>query len=461
MWRHPHRRRRAALVLGSVLCAALLQPPPMEAHSCAAWTLLDLCELMGRQLSEQQVERIVRLCPAEGASMLDVKEAGRSVGTSLVGVAATLDELAGQVVGPKIIHLENPQHFVVMGRASPDWVQLADCGGVRVVPRGEIESRYTGHALILEQGQQTGGPKLELGEFHYGFGIVGIGQHLEHAFRLSNAGDQDLALTMRAKRCGAPDASIGKELLGPGESTDVTVKFTVTHSGPIMKSLALLTSDLYHPVAYVTIHGKVPHDLRAYPAYLRMIGEKGQAVSRIVKISGPAEMKLMDASCEKGLFGIQVGQPNVRQDESRIWEIELTFQPEAFVGEFEDQLSIRTTHQERALITIPIAGRIRGDIEAEPRAVFFGFLEPNAEGKREVLLQSRSSKPFEVTQATCEDGRVAVATPKRLTDGRWQVLVSVQTGQEGVVDATVVVTTDVPGEERLKIPVYAHILGQE
>jgi hypothetical protein len=132
-----------------------------------------------------------------------------------------------------------------------------------------------------------------------------------------------------------------------------------------MKSARLLTNDPTQPVAFVTVHGPAPHDLRAYPDRLYLGGDKGHALSRTITVSGPAEMDLTDASCDKGLFDVQVGKPEVSEDEKKTWKIELTFKPTTFVGPLEDQLSIHTTHKERPLITIPITGAVRETVLAD------------------------------------------------------------------------------------------------
>jgi len=439
----------AVVVLGSAL--------PLYGQSCGIASLFDFCELAGQELSREQRERVAEEYPAEEASLLDVKEAAESLGIELVGVQASVEELARQP-GPKILHLKEPAHFVVMARVSPQWVQLLDRSRVVVVHRAEVEERYTGHALILEQGEPaTNGPKLTLDHFHHSFGIAGVGQEVEHAFTVTNAGDEDLAITLQARGCGAPDASISKETLAPGESTDLTVKFTVSYSGNIMKSAKLLTNDLTQPVAFVTVHGKVPHDLRVWPDRLYVSGDKGQPLSRNIRVSGPAEMDLTEVSCDQGLSDIEVSEPQVSEDEKKSWQLELTFKSKTFVGEIEDQLSIHTTHAERPLIIVPISGRIRGDLAIRPATAFFGFIEGGRLAEQAITISSRSGVTFGVESATANKPEIEVGIPKK-QDGKWMIPVAVETYSVGTIEGAVTVTTDVPGEETLEIPVYAHVV---
>jgi hypothetical protein len=377
-------------------------------------------------------------------------------------VGATFEELTTDVPGPKIIHLADPAHFLVVARASDEWVQLLDGGRVVVVPRAEIEQRYSGHALILDQAQfPDGGPRLEAPEFHYTFGIAGVGQEVEHAFTVRNVGDQELVVRPQEKGCcGAPEVTISRQSLPPGESAEVTVAFTIGYSGSVMKSAELLTTDPTQPVVFLTVHGQVPHDLRAYPDRIYLSGDKGAVGGRTVTISGPAEMDLTEVKTERGLFDLDLSEPSVSEDGKKTWTLQLTFRPESFVGEIADQLSITTTHAERPLITIPIAGRIRGDLSVGPPSVFLGFVTPGAQAQQTVTIASRSFTRFAVRAAVSADPKIAVGEPSE-ADGVWRIPVSVATSESGVIDGRITVTTDVPGEETLEIPVYAHIIAQE
>jgi len=434
--------------------------PSTPGKSCGVASLFDLCTLIGQELGNQQRQQVLEAFPAEQCSMLDIKHAAQGVGIELVGISATFHEVLRGTPGPKIIHLTDPAHFLVVARTSHEWVQVLNGGRVTVAPREEIEKRYSGHALILEQEEKAGGPRLELEKFHYVFGIAGVGQELEHSFKVSNVGDQDLLVhPASCSSCGAPEVTVAKEDLAPGQSTQVTVKFTITHSGSVMKSAKLLTTDPAQPVVFLTVHGKVPHDLRIYPDRLYLGGDKGELPSRTITISGPAEMELGEVSTERGLFDIRIGEPQVSEDEKKTWQLELTLKPDDFIGEIADQLSIRTTHAERPLITIPITGRIRGDLKVDPPTVFFGFVKLGEKAEQTVIIESRSLAAFTLKAANADSRKIRAGTPEQ-REGRWLIPIAVDTSAPGVIDANLTVTTDVPGEETLEIPVYAHIVAQ-
>jgi ABC-type bacteriocin/lantibiotic exporter with double-glycine peptidase domain len=143
-----------------------------------------MAELLGRPVSEQDRQRLVAGLPGRDATMLQIQEAGRAIGIELRGVGADLTALASDVPGPKILHLSNPDHFLVLARASEELAQVVDGGRVGVLPIPALAARYSGHALIAEIAVPPAAPRLEV----------------EHTFDVRNAGTEDLVL--RVKDCG-------------------------------------------------------------------------------------------------------------------------------------------------------------------------------------------------------------------------------------------------------------------
>ncbi|HCU34585.1 MAG TPA: hypothetical protein DGT21_03805, partial [Armatimonadetes bacterium] len=136
---------------------------------------------------------------ATTTSLLDAAQSLEAWGIAVTAVRATLSELLEDCAGPKIIHLKAPPHFTVLSRGRSGLVQILEDGSIIVASAEEIHKRYSGHALILDQSQfPEGGPRLQLPEFHYPFGIMGVGQKVEHAFEFRNTGDEDLTISPQA-----------------------------------------------------------------------------------------------------------------------------------------------------------------------------------------------------------------------------------------------------------------------
>jgi len=450
----------AGILLVGVLTGARLPARAANPPDCGTTSLVALAQLIGRPIPDARVPELARAMPETGPSMLDVKRAAEQEGIAVKGVGGSLEEVAG-LKGPAIIHLSDPDHFVVLVRLSDQWAQAIDSGMVAAVPRGELEMRYSGQALVMADEAPKDGGRVEIGEFHWTFGISGIGQTVEHTFVVSNAGNRPLMVEAdNCKSCGAPEVTVAEEILAPGKQTEVKVKFTVTYSGNVAKSARLKTNDPRAAVVYLTLHGTVPHDLQVQPAQLHLAGDKNAVLPLTLTVSGPADMNLTGAACDRGRFDVHVGDPHVDDNGKKTWTLSLSLKARDFVGRVEDQLTVRTTHAQRPVITIPIAGEVRGDLVVQLREVFFGFVKTGAKAEQRVRIASRSGAPFTVKSAKLDSAVLRLDGPVRADDGSWGLTVSLGAGAPGVIDTKLVLATDVPGEGTIEVPVYAHLVAQ-
>ena len=455
------RSQRPPTAPAIAILLALLSPAAISARSCGVASLLDLASLLEREPSAEAREGIEGSYPGPTCSMRDIAEAGRRVGIELHGVVGELSEV-GAPPGPAIIHLSEPDHFVVLARLSGEWAQVIDSGAVVAVPRAELEKRYSGRALVLADEAPTDGARAQIEEFHYAFGVSGIGQTVQHTFTVSNVANRPLVVEPdNCETCGAPDVTVAQEVLAPGKSTAVTVKFTVTSSGNVMRSAKLRTNDPRAAIVYLTLQGTVPHDVQVYPTRLRVSRDKNAVPPLHVTVSGPVGMDVTGATCEGGRFDVQVGAPEVDANENKTSELELSLKPQDFVGRIEDELAVRTTHPDRPLITVPITGEVRGDADIRPAQVFFGFVRAGDKAEQTVTITSHSGDPFAVKSAKLKGKGLRVTQPIQTDDGSWRVTATLTAEQLGIIGTKLVLATDVPGEETLEVPVYAHVVPDE
>jgi ABC-type bacteriocin/lantibiotic exporter with double-glycine peptidase domain len=96
------------------------------------------------------------------ASMADLRDEARELGAELKGIRCTTAELA-HVRGPAILHLADPDHFIVFLNQSAALPQVIDQSRFLDDPEqvGPRLERFTGKALILDQARSAGGPRVQ------------------------------------------------------------------------------------------------------------------------------------------------------------------------------------------------------------------------------------------------------------------------------------------------------------
>jgi ABC-type bacteriocin/lantibiotic exporter with double-glycine peptidase domain len=186
-----------AWVLVGLCVASLGLGEWSDCQNCGIDSVVGLAGLLGRDLTEQDRRKVAEALPGPTVDMLQIQEAARLLGLDLRGVEASVDALMGGTPGPSIVHLRNPDHFVVLIRASETWAQLMDGGNLAIRLREYFDERYTGRALVPGLPTTDNGPRLELADFHYETAIAGIGQTIEHVFEMRNAGNRGLELQVK------------------------------------------------------------------------------------------------------------------------------------------------------------------------------------------------------------------------------------------------------------------------
>jgi hypothetical protein len=430
---------------------------PARAQNCGVSSLVDLAALTGREVPPAQLQQLLQALPDPEADMLQIQQAARLLGLNLQGVLAPAAALGVELSGPAIVHLRGPDHFVALARASAQWVQLVEGERRWVEPAALFAERYTGHALVLDSPTPAEGARLECPEFEHEFAVTGLGETVAHAFRMRNVGAGDLQL--RVKECPGwdrPEATVGQTVLAPGEATTVSVRQMIRKSGALMDTVTLLTNDPAAPVVHLTIHGSVPHNLTIRPESLSVVLTRNSPASRLLRLTGPADTAVTGAASVEGGFTAEVAPADTHGDGARAWNVRLVFSAALPAGTLVDELRIETTHAARPVVTVPVAIEVQPQIRRIPSRLFYGFAEPGRAIRRTLTLYSFDGRAFGITGATA-NAPEATAEFVQLADDRWEVEVTLTPTEPGIVETIVAIATDLPGEERIEVPVYADV----
>lgn len=97
-------------------------------------------------------------------------------------------------------------------------------------------------------------PQLVLQQKEFDFGDIKQGEVVSHTFVLSNNGGDLLKITNVQASCGCTAAAPEKNELGPGESTNLTVKFnSAGRLGKQTKTVKIFSNDPQNPEMLLTI----------------------------------------------------------------------------------------------------------------------------------------------------------------------------------------------------------------
>jgi len=418
-----------------------------------ARVLCDMCEQLGVVSDKDAVARQLECNHGTSYTLATITKAAEClVGMEMEIISVPLTRLSERP-GPKIIERIAPVGLIVVCRQSKEVIQVLRGGNVGVWSLKRLEESYSGRAVVLRPKTQDRGLAVE--PFHVDVGATTPGRVVQAKYTLTNHGNTTWHLVASGQEdcCGGLDVTPRELSVEPGKSGDIHLRLASTPTGEFMRSAKFLTNGLYEPILLLTISGHTPYTVT--PTSLISIVRKHQETDRTAVMTRLSRAKQPGRAVSQAGATVRLVNDG-RQGERQRWLIVYTMPARVCPGVYTDTVSIMDKTEKHILVNVPVRQEVQADLVVRPWPAFFGFVAPGGKAEQAVTLRSRSGADFTVKSAVADKDVVKLGTPQQ-RDGTWVVPISVDTSQPGVIDATVTVTTDVPGEETLPIPVYAHI----
>jgi hypothetical protein len=281
----------------------------------------------------------------------------------------------------------------------------------------------------------VGAPKIEVLPETKDVGTVPKGQVIDATFVVRNNGDSDLIISDARPSCGCTVASFDKVIKPGGEGKVISSVDTKSFSGPISKSILLVSNDPDRPQMNLFIKANVKPFVDVLPQpFARFSVIKGD--------SGTQDMILL--SEEKGFKPSieEASQPYVKAeispagDKDKIpgragdqYKLHLTVTPDAPDGLLNAPIRIATGISQQPTLEIPVSGIVRPRVSVTPVMVNFGNFTAGKDPitRNIVVTNNKPGVPVKVTKAV-------VSVPGFVTD--------VVPTQEGVSYTVVVKASD-------------------
>ncbi len=278
-------------------------------------------------------------------------------------------------------------------------------------------------------------PKIEILPETKEAGTVAKGQVIDTTFLVKNTGGSDLIISDARPGCGCTVASFDK-LIKPGaEGKIVTSVDTKSFSGPISKSLLVLSNDPERPQINLFVKATVRPFVDVLPQpYVRFAVVKGDSDTReVILVSEEKSFKPTIA---------EVAQPYVKAevqpagDKDKIgghpgdqYKLKITIGPDAPEGLLNAPIRVTTGVTQQPSIEVPVSGLVRERVSVTPKLVNFGnFTAGKDPITRNIVVNN--NKPQTAIKVT----KAEVSVPGFITD--------VVPTQEGVSYTVVIKASD-------------------
>ena len=307
----------------------------------------------------------------------------------------------------------------------------------------------------------TGGqPVLSFASTQHNFGVIDETSEVATIFQFTNTGGSELLIEAITASCGCTTPLLTKRRYQPGESGAIEVGFDPTRPGRAQESITV-RSNTEPAVTRLTITANVTAFLVFEPKILQLgVRQYGAEHHGRVTISSPDENFVIDSvSVSLPYVSARVVPPG-QATAPGPKTVEITVAPTAPWGALYFGIDVtatgRPTPDAKPVThsrTVRVAGKLFGRLAADPDMFRFA-VDPGDPIVRTIRLRRTDGQPFRILKTDVRiprlPGVTITATPESLD--AWSITLSATAGRTpGKCPGTVVVTTDVRGEEVIEL----------
>jgi hypothetical protein len=221
-------------------------------------------------------------------------------------------------------------------------------------------------------------PKIEVNLETKDVGTVAKGQVIDATFTIRNTGGSDLIITDARPGCGCTVASFDK-VVKPGEEGKIVSHVdTKTFSGPISKSILVVSNDPDRPQINLFVKAIVKPFVDVLPnAYVRFSVIKGDSDSQnVILVSEEKSFKPVVAEAAQPYVKAEIApageKDRIPGRNGEQYRLKLTITGDAPEGLLNAPVRITTGVAQQGQVEIPVAGIVRARVQVTPVMVNFG-----------------------------------------------------------------------------------------
>ena len=323
-------------------------------------------------------------------------------------------------------------------------------------------------AAIVPVTGAADGPKMVVPEKIKDMGKVAQGEVLDVDFAIVNEGDETLEIKAVRPTCGCTVADFDREIAA-GKTGYIKSKLdTRDFSGPISKSILVMTNDPQDPTTTLVIKTDVHPYVQVLPrALVRFNAVRHEPMEQRITVVADAEEKDFRVTGVKSSapFLLASVRP-VAADQllagksAQQYEVVLTMKDNPPVGPVNAVLEIETNHPKAKTVPVKVFGVVRALLHVTPSQIQFGSVEAKKQpGRNVIVVNNRTGNaPVTITDAKVSDAAFDAEVVTIERGRRYQITVTVKADAEaGPRDAMLTLKTSDPEFPTLEVPVRANI----
>jgi hypothetical protein len=244
------------------------------------------------------------------------------------------------------------------------------------------DAKKTAATTPAKADEKVGTPKISIDPMLKDAGTVAKGERVEAVFNVKNSGTQDLVISDARPSCGCTVASFDRTIK-PGQTGKITAAVdTKNFSGPITKTVSVVSNDPENPQLALTIKAIVKPYVEVAPQeFVRFSAIKGDTASQdLILFSSEPDFHPAVAEASQPYVQAQItpatDKEKLEGKAGAQYKLHVTLEPSAPVGVLNAPVRVKTGVAKQPDLDIRVSGIVRDRISVTPASIVFGNFTP-------------------------------------------------------------------------------------
>ncbi|MBC7773237.1 MAG: DUF1573 domain-containing protein [Pyrinomonadaceae bacterium] len=344
-------------------------------------------------------------------------------------------------------------------------------------PQPGVDIKSTGQPVDPHGGVSPTAPELSplsWDNMAHNFGNIPDTEAVTHVFKFTNKTDKTVTILRAHGSCGCTVPDLPKKSFQPGESGEMSVTFNPQHRrGANPKAVTIEYSEpAGTPNTMVTINSNVQPLVIIEPMkmYLMEVDAKAGKSTEITISGRKSDFAVTSIDKTSDALDIKLGEvKEVQIDGDTFKQVvaTVTIKPGTPIGEIQTELAIKTNEEKAPSTNYVFFADVVGDIKATPAKLTLRAFTPKVPFSNVVSLESRTAKPFKVLSVDVEgreDMNLVADVETNNMNGKPVYTIKlngVTPDVMGLVSGEIIVKTDLPDNDTIRLPFNATIRGSQ
>ena len=325
----------------------------------------------------------------------------------------------------------------------------------------------TNGPVAVAKAPAGGKPKLEFDRNVYDFGTTSQVESVTGTFTFHNAGDGELKIQRAVPSCGCTVASVKPDVLKPGQKGELI--FTVRLGGArghLEKHINVPSNDPQNPNINLAIKANVVQVVEVSPSQL-IAGDlrPGATTNLTILVRRTDGKKLSITNTETSNKSVRARVEPGDNDQTAKVNVEIT--GEGVPRRFAEQVRLFMDGAAQPTSTISVLGRVLGDVNVTPEALFWGITDPQhwpgsypeAMITRQIVIAATQPvKPLEVQNVTSSVKEVSLELVPVETGKTDRLMARLGEVPKESTRGTISFDTNIPSQPKVVVPVTINVL---